>query len=91
MWIKDEKICAIGVRIKNRVTLHGLALNVCNDFSLFNKIIPCGISDFGVTSINKASTCPVDMTSVIEKLIEQFEDKFKIHLIDHTRPYLKND
>jgi lipoate-protein ligase B len=53
VWVGTEKICAVGVRIKDRATLHGLALNVNNDLSLFGKIVPCGISHRGVTSLEK--------------------------------------
>jgi lipoyl(octanoyl) transferase len=48
---KEEKICAIGVRFKRGVTMHGFAINVNNDLSLFNTIIPCGIKEYGVCSI----------------------------------------
>ena len=53
VWVGHEKICAMGVRIKSRVSMHGLALNVNNDLSLFGKIIPCGIKFRGVTSIER--------------------------------------
>lgn len=51
VWVGREKICALGVRIKQRVTLHGLALNVTNSLALFRKIVPCGIAGRGVTSL----------------------------------------
>ena len=55
VWIKDahgeRKIAAIGIRVASAVTMHGFALNVCPDLSAFNKIIPCGIDDASVTSI----------------------------------------
>lgn len=51
VWVGHEKICALGVRVKSRVSMHGLALNVNNDLSLFGKIIPCGIKFRGVTNI----------------------------------------
>lgn len=52
VWVAGEKICAIGVRVKSRVTMHGLALNVNNDLGLFSKIVPCGIRARGVTSMS---------------------------------------
>lgn len=51
VWVKDEKIAAVGVRIKNRTTMHGLSLNINNKFDLFSKILPCGIKGLGVTSM----------------------------------------
>jgi lipoyl(octanoyl) transferase len=64
VWVPDNgslaKICAIGVRIRRGVSLHGLALNVATDLSGFSHIIPCGLADRGVTSIAKilAANCP---------------------------------
>lgn len=59
VWVGLEKICALGVRIKSRVSMHGLALNVNNDLALFQRIIPCGIKARGVTNLlNLTSYCP---------------------------------
>ena len=53
VWVGKEKIAFIGIRIKNRVTQHGLALNVNNDLELFKHIVPCGLPDIAVTSIRQ--------------------------------------
>ncbi|HEX3356506.1 MAG TPA: lipoyl(octanoyl) transferase LipB [Tepidisphaeraceae bacterium] len=50
---RPEKICSLGVRIRRGVSMHGLALNVTTDLSYFNLIVPCGLCDRGVTSIQK--------------------------------------
>ena len=61
VWIDSDKptarkICAMGVKCGRWVTMHGLALNVSNDLSFFNHIIPCGINDKAVTSIERECT-----------------------------------
>lgn len=53
VWIHNEKICAMGVRITRGATLHGLALNVDIDLAGFDTIVPCGIANAGVTSLSK--------------------------------------
>lgn len=75
VWIGHEKICALGVRIKSRVSMHGLALNVKNDLSLFGKIIPCGIKFRGVTSLERQTErCP-SMETVRENLLQQIRQR----------------
>jgi lipoyl(octanoyl) transferase len=59
-----RKICAMGVKASRWVTIHGLALNVNTDLNYFNYIVPCGISDKGVTSMAKELNSPLDMGSV---------------------------
>jgi lipoate-protein ligase B len=71
VWVGTEKICALGVRIKSRVSMHGLALNVNNEMALFEKIIPCGIKARGVTNLlTIAKSCPA-METVRLDLVEE--------------------
>ena len=51
VWVEDEKIAALGVRISRWVTMHGFALNVNTDLTYYDSIIPCGIFDYGITSM----------------------------------------
>ena len=67
--IRARKICAMGIRCSRWITMHGLALNVNNDLSYFNNIIPCGIEDKQVTSIEKELGKKVDLTEVSNKLL----------------------
>ena len=53
IWVEDEKICAFGVRMAKWTTMHGFAININPDMNFFNGIIPCGIFEYGVTSIKE--------------------------------------
>ena len=53
VWLDERKICAIGIKVSRWITMHGFAFNVNTDLKLFNGIIPCGISDKEVTSLNR--------------------------------------
>ncbi len=77
VWLdENRKICAMGLHCSRWVTSHGFALNVNNDLSQFNYIIPCGISDKGVTSISKEINSKVDMNLVEITISEIFSKKF---------------
>ena len=53
VWVDDRKIASIGVGVRHWITMHGFALNVCGDLSPFNHIVPCGISNVAITSMEK--------------------------------------
>ncbi len=65
VWVGDEKVGAIGVKISGGVAYHGLALNVAPDLSYFQHIIPCGITDAGVTSMEQLLGRTVDIETVV--------------------------
>jgi lipoyl(octanoyl) transferase len=53
VWVGDRKIASIGVGVRHWITMHGFALNVCGDLSPFNQIVPCGIDNVAMTSMEK--------------------------------------
>ena len=53
VWIGDRKIASIGVGVRHWITMHGFALNVCGDLSPFDHIVPCGINNVAMTSMEK--------------------------------------
>jgi lipoate-protein ligase B len=71
VWVAHQKICAIGVRVKARTSMHGLALNIDNDLSLFGKIVPCGIKFRGVTSMARLLNANIDFHRVQSLLLDQ--------------------
>ena len=73
VWVEDDKICAMGVRIARWVTMHGFALNINPDMRYFDGMIPCGISDCGVTSMDEQLHDNVDKKELIRKIALQFD------------------
>ncbi len=69
VWIDRKKIAAIGIRVDSRgITGHGFALNVATDLGYFNKIVPCGIADKGVTSMQQLLGKPVPLPEVAHRV-----------------------
>jgi lipoyl(octanoyl) transferase len=81
VWVGGEKICAIGIKASRWITMHGLALNVNNDLSYFDKIIPCGIFHKGVTSISKIKNENINFTGLVNNIVKNFKDVFKINKV----------
>ena len=73
---EERKICAMGIKVSRWVTMHGLALNVNTNLSYFNGIVPCGISEKGVTSISNELNKPMELDLVRKVLTENFLKKF---------------
>ena len=80
VWVGEEKICAIGVRTSKWVTMHGFALNVNTDLNYFNLIVPCGIQDKSVTSMEKILGHILNPDDVKASLKQNFEKVFPIML-----------
>lgn len=82
IWVYTRKICAIGIKVSRFVTMHGFALNVNTDLSYFNNIIPCGIKNKSVTSINvEKINHKIDMYEVKFILKKKINFLFQIKLI----------
>ena len=78
---KERKICAMGVRCSRWVTMHGFALNVNTDLDYFNHIIPCGIQNKSVTSMQAELGHAVAMSDVKERVKRNFETVFDVQLV----------
>jgi len=76
VWVGDEKIAAIGVRVARGRTRHGFALNVDPDLSMFEHIVPCGIRDRGVTSMTQVLGDAPDMHAVVDRVVARFAEAF---------------
>jgi lipoyl(octanoyl) transferase len=81
VWVGDDKICAQGVRCSRWVTMHGFALNVNTDLSYFDCIVPCGIKNKGVISLQKILSRQISEKDVKNHLINHFEDVFETDII----------
>jgi lipoic acid synthetase len=76
VWVGDEKIAAIGVKVARGRTRHGFALNVDPDLEMFSHIVPCGIRHKGVTSVASALDRAVDMRTVTDSVTRHLADRF---------------
>ena len=81
VWLDAEngnarKICAVGLKVSRGITMHGLAFNINTDLSYFDHIVPCGLADKSVTSLEKELGKEMDFFEVQNKLIDQFEKHF---------------
>ena len=79
VWLDDQKIAAIGIRVNARgVTSHGFALNISTNLADFAAIVPCGISDYGVTSLAAILPNPPCLDEVCERVEEAFGRVFRL-------------
>ena len=72
VWVENRKIASIGVGVRHWITMHGFALNVCGDLSPFDHIVPCGIDNVAITSMEKETKKSFTVASVaraVEKLV----------------------
>jgi lipoyl(octanoyl) transferase len=86
VWAGDDKIAAIGLRVSRGVTTHGFALNVATDLSYFQHIVPCGLVDARVTSVERILGRAVPLDDVADLVVECFGRRFGLEMIEPTEP-----
>jgi lipoyl(octanoyl) transferase len=81
VWVGRNQICAIGLAIRQMVSLHGIALNVSNELDYDRLINPCGLSDRGITSLSVEAGHVVDMESVKRRMREELSHAFDVEFL----------
>ncbi len=81
VWVGDEKVAAMGVKVSRWVSIHGLALNCNNPLDAFGTIVPCGISGYGVTSLTQVLGRSVTVEEVKPSLVRAFQDVFGLPVL----------
>ena len=82
VWLGAAKVCALGIRIWQRISLHGIALNVVNDLSLFDAMVPCGIHGAGVTRLCDHLKRPPPMAEVSRHLLRSLEKNLRLSAVE---------
>ncbi|KAM8977724.1 octanoyl-[acyl-carrier-protein]:protein N-octanoyltransferase LIPT2, mitochondrial [Pelodytes ibericus] len=85
VWVRDNKICAIGVHCARHVTSHGLALNCNTDLRWFRHIVPCGIVGKGVTTLTRELARDVTVAEIIPPFLQAFQEEFDCALISEDQ------
>jgi lipoate-protein ligase B len=73
VWVGKRKICALGIRVRNHISMHGLALNIANSLEVFDLIVACGIQGRGVTTMSLELGKKVDFESVRNELVDRIK------------------
>ena len=78
VWVGDEKVAAIGVKVSRWVSIHGVSLNCNNDLSPFETIVPCGIQGYGVTSLSKIAGRDISVAEAEPAVLRGFQSVFGV-------------
>lgn len=89
VWVRGEKIAAIGIKVSRWITMHGFALNVNTDLQKFDRIIPCGIFHKGVTSMEKLLGKKIPIDDVHTRLNQAFHVVFGCRILAVNAPELR--
>lgn len=81
VWVGDDKLAAIGIRLSRWVTMHGFAFNITTDLEYFKLIVPCGIQDHGVTSLEKILGTKIEIETVAEAAVRHFGEVFERQMV----------
>ena len=81
VWVGEEKVCSVGIHISHYITMHGFALNVSNDLRYFEYIRPCGLGSEVMTSVSKLLGYPVEVETVIGRLLNCFSAVFGLRCV----------
>ena len=76
LWVKNRKIASVGVRVSRQVTLHGMAINIQNDLSIFEHFVPCGLDQVVITSVQQETGHAIDIQPLKQSLADIFIYQF---------------
>lgn len=91
VWVGDEEIAAIGLRLKKWVTMHGFALNVNTDLTRFSLINPCGYTNRNATSLARLLGQEIPMTVVMARLLRHFAEVFDVQIEIKTDTFVRSE
>jgi lipoate-protein ligase B len=74
IWVADKKICSIGLDLRERVSMHGIALNVCNDLNGFKLIVPCGLSGVKLSTVSLEAGFKISVHDLAKELKDILND-----------------
>ncbi len=87
LWVGERKIGSVGVKVKKHVTFHGMAININNDLSIFENIVPCGIEGVEITNVQKETGREISMAQIKQRLAElcreHFSSKDRVEYEEH--------